>query len=191
MIKIIHRVNESQKLISIPINYGVEIDLRDSDHDIIVTHDPFSKGETLENYLKSFKHNTIILNVKSEGIEEKTLEILKKYNIESYFFLDLSFPALIKLAQRGEKKIAFRYSEYEGLETILNLKGMVEWVWVDCFNKFPLDNKTYRILKKDFKLCLVSPELQGHSIDKINIFKELIKEMPFDAVCTKRFDLWD
>jgi hypothetical protein len=83
-----------------------------------------------------------------------------------------------------------RFSEYEPIENTLALKGMAEWVWVDCFNKLPLDERSYSQLKKYFKICIVSPELQNHSLDKIYDFKNQLKNMPVDAVCTKRPDLW-
>jgi hypothetical protein len=42
------------------------------------------------------------------------------------------------------------------------MKGMVDWVWVDCFSKVPLNREIYNILKDaGFKLCFVSPELQN------------------------------
>ena len=39
-------------------------------------------------------------------------------------------------------------------------------------------------------LCIVSPELHKHSLNKIQEFKEVISEMDIDAVCTKRPDFW-
>ena len=73
--------------------------------------------------------------------------LLKKYNIKNYFFLDSSFPMINLLSSSGEKKIALRFSEYEGVDTIVNMKNKVNWVWVDCFTEFPLNDKIYQILK--------------------------------------------
>lgn len=191
MIKISHRINTIELLKSTPTHYGIELDLRDSGKDIIIAHDAFTDGEKLEDYLKHYKHRFMIANIKSEGIELKALELLKKYNVDDFFFLDLSFPAVIKLNRLGEKRIALRFSEFEGTDTLMNMKGNVDWVWVDCFNQFALDQQNYQILKKYFKLCLVSPELQGHSVASIREFKEKANEMSFDVVCTKRIDLWN
>ena len=88
------------------------------------------------------------------------------------------------------KKIALRFSEYEGVDTIVNMKNKVNWVWVDCFTEFPLNDKIYQILKNKFKLCLVSPELQGYSVSKIKEFTKYLNNYSFDAICTKRIDLW-
>lgn len=188
---IAHRINTIDQLIKIPTNYGVEIDLRDKGEDIILQHDPFKGGVNFANYLKNYKHDLIILNIKSERIEFKIIEYLRKYHVNNYFFLDCSFPMIYQLIKIGETKIALRYSEYEGIDTILNLKEKVEWIWVDCFTQFPVNQKIYNELIKYFKLCLVSPELQGHPLSMINDFSKKMIKMPFNAICTKRIDLWE
>lgn len=190
MLFIRHRINTVKDLKSVPADMGVEVDIRYEKDRLILHHDPYVGGEDFENYLKEYNHSFIILNTKSEGLEEKILELLKKYKIKNYFFLDLSFPALIKLAKTGEKNIAVRYSEYEPLEQAMALKNMVSWVWVDCFSKLPLTNNSYNNLKKHFKLCLVSPELQKRSTDRIKEFKLQISNYNIEAVCTKVPELW-
>ena len=60
---------------------------------------------------------------------------------------------------------------------------------------FPLDAISAKRLKSGgFKLCLVSPELQGRSADsEIPIMVSLLRELNIeaDAVCTKRPDIWE
>lgn len=187
---IAHRINSIKELKQTPTEYGVELDLRDFGNKLILQHDPFKEGEEFEEYLKYYKHGTMILNIKSERIENRVLELLKKYNINKYFFLDSSFPMIYQLMKQGEINIALRYSEFEGIDTILNMKDSIKWVWVDCFNKYPLDIETYKILKENFKLCLVSPELQGHDNSIVEKFIKINIEMPFDAVCTKNSHIW-
>ena len=184
---IAHRVNKSTELSDVPERYGVEIDLRDYGNRIVLEHDPFTDGEDFEEYLKQYRHGTMILNIKSERIEHRVLELIKKYGISDYFFLDSSFPMIHLLVNQGEHKIAVRFSEYEGLDTILAMKGKVQWVWVDCFKKLPITTENYRLLKDaGYKLCLVSPELQGRP-DDILVYKEYLKQncIDFDAICTK------
>ena len=66
MMKIfIHRVNQSSDLLQIPANFGVEIDIRTSGKDLILSHDPFSYGELFTDWLKSWKGQSLILNVLS------------------------------------------------------------------------------------------------------------------------------
>jgi hypothetical protein len=190
MLKIAHRINTIQQLKETPIEFGVELDLRPDGDKIIIHHDPFTEGEDFEDWLKFYKHSFIILNTKAEGMEERILALLEKYKIDNYFFLDLSLPFLIKYMKKGLSKIAVRFSEYEPLEFVMKFAGKVEWLWVDCFTDLPLNHENYKTLKKHFKLCLVSPELQGYDISRIEDFKTKLKDMPVDSVCTKRPELW-
>jgi hypothetical protein len=194
----VHRINKIKDLVKIPINYGIEIDLRDYKNTLILNHDPFfniDEVDTFENYIKFYNHNFLILNVKSECIEFKILEILKKNDVNNYFFLDCSFPMIYKLINNNEYNIALRLSEFESIDNILKLKNKIKWVWIDCFTKLPLNKLNYEILKQNnFKLCIVSPELQNQQ-NKINEYKKyIINENLFpDMICTKDYniDLWN
>ena len=184
---IAHRVNTIKELKKIPKKYGVELDLRDFGERLILQHDPFIDGEDFEEYLKHYNHGTMILNIKSERIEYKVLELIRKYNIQKYFFLDSSFPMVNLLSNQGERKIALRFSEFESLDTILKLKNKIDWVWIDCFSKLPINRYNYKLLKDlNLKLCLVSPELQRQE-EKIKEYKDYLrKEGVFlDAICCK------
>ena len=192
---IAHRINTVEELKKTPKEYGVELDLRDFGDRLILQHDPFTDGEDFEEYLKYYNHGTMILNIKSERIEHIALELIQKYNIQKYFFLDSSFPMIYSLSKDGEKDIALRFSEFEGLDTILNMKDKVDWIWVDCFTRLALTNLEANLLKQaKFKLCLVSPELQGYNpeceIPKMwNVLVE--RNIFIDAICTKRPDIWE
>ena len=172
---IAHRVNSINELLNTPIKHGVEVDLRDFGDKIILQHDPFKNGENFEEYLKYYNHGTIILNIKSEGIEFKVLELLKKYNINNYFFLDSSFPVIHSLCLKNEKNIALRFSEFEGIDTICSMSKKVDWIWVDCFTKLPITAQNYKLLKDHkYKLCLVSPELQDQDL-KLESYKNYLQ----------------
>lgn len=187
---ICHRINTIKELIKTPVEYGVEIDLRDHiDGKLYLQHDPFLIGDDFEEYLQQYHHGTMILNIKSERIELKALELLKKYKITDYFFLDSSFPMIKLLSDMGEKRVALRFSEFEGMDTIRNMAGKVEWIWVDCFSKFPLSNEQYQEMKAlGYKLCFVSPELQGQAERLEDYKKETCnKNIIFDAICSKEY----
>ena len=79
---IAHRINTINELKAIPKNVGVEIDIRDNEQGLYLSHDPFSNGDSLEDFLKFYQHGTLILNIKSERIEYSIIELLKKYKIE-------------------------------------------------------------------------------------------------------------
>lgn len=184
---IAHRINTIAELKEVPTQYGVEVDLRDRKDRIILSHDPFQKGEDLEEYLKNYRHGTLILNIKSERIEPKVLELLNKYKVRNYFFLDSSFPMVFQLASKGEKNIALRFSEVEGLDTIKNMQDKAAWIWIDCFTRLPLDKQNYQALKNTgLKLCLVSPDLQGQAA-KIPEYKDFLtsNNIELDAICCK------
>ena len=82
---IVHRVNSIKMLKKIPINFGVEIDLRAYQSKIILNHEPFKSGDLLENYLSAYNNGTLILNIKESGIEDEVIRLVKLYNIKSYF----------------------------------------------------------------------------------------------------------
>ena len=179
-----HRVNTREELLKTPIEYGVELDLRDNlNGRIYIQHNPFEPGEDFEDYLKDYHHGIMILNVKSERIEHKILEIIQGYDVKSYFFLDSTFPMIKLLSDNGEKNIAVRYSEYEGIDTLKNMAGKINWVWVDTFTKLPLNNVAYQEIKNmGYKLCLVSPELQAQP-EKIKPYAEQIKAEKIELAC--------
>lgn len=192
---IAHRRNTIEALQATPERYGIEVDIRSIADRLVIHHDPFVDGESFETWLTHYRHGTLILNVKEEGLEAKLIELMHAFSISDYFFLDQSFPFLVKWARLDEKRCAVRVSEFESVETALSLAGMVEWVWVDCFTKFPLSTADgARLREAGFRLCLVSPELQGrtdeHEITKMQ--GELAdRAIAIDAVCTKRPDLWE
>ena len=189
---IAHRINTVEELKKLPTEYGVELDLRDSlDGRIYIQHNPFEPGENFDEYLKEYHHGTMILNIKSERIELKILEMLPSYDVKSYFFLDSSFPMIWMLSNQGEKNIALRISEVEGMDTARNMAGKVNWIWVDCFTRIPIDKAQADELRRlGYKLCLVSPELEGRDAD-IEKYKKLIEDqgMTFDAICTKSYNI--
>ena len=191
---ILHRKNSIKSLKETSYIYGVEVDIRSLGKDLILNHDPFQSGEKFSEWIKNYKHGTLILNVKEEGLEEKILKYLNSYKVQSYFFLDQSFPFLIKTSFYGESNCSVRISEYESIETALKLKDRVNWVWVDTFTKLSLTVDEYKELKlANFKLCLVSPEINSQNLLSIKSIKDIIEEKKFrfDAVCTKFPEVWD
>lgn len=193
---ICHRVNKIKELEKIDEQFGVEIDIRD-DHTtnkLILAHDPFVTGDSFEEYLQSYSNNTLILNIKSERVELQCLELLKKYKIKKYFFLDSSFPMIYLLNTKYQNNsIASRFSEFELIELTENIKNFIEWIWVDCFTTLPLDENIMEKIKLlNKKVCIVSPELQGQK-EKIKLYREqLLKNniIP-DAICCKEYMIYE
>ena len=191
---ICHRINTINELKNIDKIFGTEIDLRD-DHKsgkIILAHDPFINGEFFEDYLKEYRHNILILNIKSERIEIECLRLLEKYNIHDYFFLDSSFPMIYLLNKEYKNNNnAYRFSEYENIKNFIDNESMYSTIWVDCFTKFPLNKENYELIKnKNKKICIVSSELQKQP-EKINEYRiSIIKNniIP-DMICCKSYNI--
>lgn len=192
---IAHRKNTIAELQATPSKYGIEVDIRSHGPQLIIHHDPLVPGEDFEAWLAAYKHGTLILNVKEEGLETRLIELMDRHGINDFFFLDQSFPFLVKWARKGERRCAVRVSEFEDIETALTLGGKIDWVWVDCFTHFALQgDQAMRLQAAGFKLCLVSPELQGRvAEDEIPALRALLAQRGIspEAVCTKRPDLWE
>jgi len=184
---IVHRVNNLSKLRKIPKNYGVEIDIRDYKNELILNHDPFKSGESFELFLKNYNHGTLIINIKSEFIEFKILKLLEKYKVKKYFFLDSSYPVIIKLNNLNYKNLAIRVSDYESVENIYKFKKNIKWIWLEIYKKVNIKKKDLRFIKKNkIKVCLVSPEL--HHKKNYNSLIKLLKKknINIDHICTKK-----
>ena len=98
---IAHRKNTIAELDALTAGYGVEMDIRTHDGRLTVHHEPFEhadKCEIFEEWLVAFKRKprgTLILNVKEAGLEDKILDLMEKYQITDFFFLDQPAPYLI------------------------------------------------------------------------------------------------
>ena len=192
MIFIKHRVNSISDLKKTNTEFGVEIDLRSENNKIYLNHDPFKKGVSFEKWIKKFKHKIIVLNVKEEGLEGRIIKTLKKNKINKFFFHDQTFSTLVK--NMFKTKVSIRYSEYENLNKKDYLFKKIKWLWLDNFTKIELGHKFYKYLKrKKVKICMVSPELVKKN--RASEIKKLVKSLKknkfhFDAICTKKPDLW-
>lgn len=194
MILVRHRRNTLAELCATAPELGIELDLRSRGDELIVHHDAFADGERFEDWLAGYRHRLLILNVKEEGLEDRLTALMRAHDIDDYFFLDQSFPFLIRSARNGERRCAVRVSEFESIDTALSLAGRIDWVWVDCFSRFPLDGEqAARLRRAGLRLCLVSPELQGReAASEIPALRALLARegIVADAVCTKEPDLW-
>jgi hypothetical protein len=191
---IAHRINTIEDIHTLPDHTPIEFDIRDSGPNLLVKHDPFVDGLEFEKLLPFLKGRFCIINVKSEGIESKILDLMSQHSIHTFFLLDCSIPMIYKLTSLGEKRIAIRFSEFETLESVLCWKDRVDWVWVDCFHSYILTKEIEETLHNaGFKLCIVSPELQGRP-QEIEMYHTYLKEkkIHIDAICTKyhTFSKW-
>ncbi len=193
-----HRCNSVEDLGQCEQTWGVEIDLRSdvSDpKDLILSHDVFYKGESFRKWLNQFKltqmQGPIILNTKEDGLEALTMELVKDCGIKNeIIFLDTTIPTLRKWTREKKQKNFFiRHSSIEPLIFTEAQIGFCDWAWLDCFDLIPPNAEDVKQLAKNFKTCLVSPELQGGNREDILKFLELT-QCGLHAVCTKHPGVW-
>ena len=186
MVKIIaHRINKINQLKDVSKHFGIEADVRDFKNKIILSHDPHKSGEELKHFIKQTK-KTIFLNIKSSGLIDKILPLLKKKKV---YFLDLSFSEIYYLITKNlSKNIILRYSILERFDLKNKYYKKIEWIWYDYFDYKKITKKDYLYFKKfKKKICIVSPELLGQSeSDVLNYINFLNKnKIKIEAVCTK------
>ena len=190
---IIHRINEISKLKEIPSSYGVEIDIRACGSKLILNHEPFESGDSLEDYLTEYDKGTIVLNIKEAGIEKEVIRITQLAGIKSFFLLDVEYPyILVNSNKSAPLDVAVRFSEQESIENAILQVGKLNWVWIDCVTSNPVKASDIKTLSK-FKKCLVCPSRWGRPKD-IPDYREFFKRnMKLNAVMTemKYADSWN
>ena len=85
---IVHRINNIKQLKKIPINFGIEIDIRSHKSKLILNHEPYKSGDSLDSFLKNYnrfkqlkiqEENKINFKVKAHIMKFKqSLEIFCK-----------------------------------------------------------------------------------------------------------------
>lgn len=191
-----HRINSIEQLNLVSTKFGVEIDVRSNGDSLVLSHDPFIRGSDLfEDWLACYRHKGIIVNIKEEGLEEEILRKLAVYAVEDFFFLDQSFPFLMRTLRQGELRSAVRVSDFESADTARNLNPRPEWVWLDSFtSNWHHLSEVKNLVSQGYKTCLVSPELQGRKLDdEYGQIDDVLHtlDLKLDAVCTKMPDVWE
>jgi len=174
---VIHRVNKIQNLIEIPKKYGCEIDIRAQGSKLILHHDTYVNGDFLEDYLDTYQHGLLVLNIKEAGIESDVLKAVRSRGIEKHFLLDVEFPYIYRASRAGERAIAIRYSEDEPIELVNNYAALVDWVWIDTNTMLPLNPEIVHQLK-GMNTCLVCPERWGRPDDIVG-YRQKMKTLNF------------
>ena len=191
-----HRCNTTKLLNETPTSYGIEMDLRTHKEEIIVTHDPFSSGPLFSDWLSDYKHSGLILNVKEEGLEDRILEIISKFGVSNYFFLDQSYPFMVKWLMKGfNQHIAARVSEYESINSFKSLVATPSYIWCDSFTGSwaHLPDVIELAQEKKIQVVIVSPELHSRSSqNEVKELQQMLMGYKFEgvSVCTKTPETW-
>lgn len=165
--------------------FGIEIDVRDINNELVVSHDPPNdKSPKLKDFFEVQKNQLFAINIKSVEIEKQLKEIISYYKIKNYFTFDWPIPSLFK-AINSNLITAFRLSEYENY-----IYKNCDWVWIDSFHSIWYSTEQIKSLKKHgFKIALVSPELHKRYSD-LERFREIVSLCRIDAICTDHPEKW-
>lgn len=169
--------------------YGTETDIRDYNQKLVVSHDvPNETSIIIDNLFKLYKnnkHQTLALNIKSDGLAPFLLNKLTEYQIENYFVFDMSIPDTISYLKYG-LKVMIRQSEYE---KDLPFYNQSIGIWLDSFISEWYDEELIKAhINEGKKVCIVSSEL--HNRNHLSLWK-MLKEtgLCFDSniiLCTDK-----
>tara|TARA_B100000035_G_scaffold39302_1_gene29623 strand:- start:17084 stop:17677 length:594 start_codon:yes stop_codon:yes gene_type:complete len=167
---IVHEVNTIEKLQKIPKNYGIEIDIRLLNNELVLGHDIKKNNVPLNVFLKQYDHSLIVANIKESGIEDLTFSIFEELNVNRFFLLDVEFPYIYKNFKTRGDNLSLRFSELEPRFINSTLIDKVHWLWIDSFTELPIDKESVKYFK-NFESCLVSPSRWG----RVNNIEQSLK----------------
>jgi len=171
---IIHRVNSLEKLSKLSKDYGAEIDVLYDSKRLLLKHSPYDRPEnvtTLEDFLKVYDKQKLIINVKTSGIEENIIELTKKYT-DNFLLLDVEFPFIVKNYKKYGQYLMLRISKFEKINNLDHFNKYIEWVWLDTYEKFKF-NDGYKDKLNAFKICLVSIERWLEEYETVSFIEEI------------------
>jgi hypothetical protein len=148
---------------SFKLGFGTETDIRDYMGELVISHDIANEHSLpIDDFLEIYSqyregsNPPLALNVKSDGLQGKVKQHLKKFDIDNFFFFDMSIPDMLGYIKNDLNTFA-RISEYEGESPILNL---VQGIWLDGFSESIVDESLIkRFIDEGKQVCMVSPEL--------------------------------
>lgn len=144
--------------------FGVELDVRDCDGTLVISHDPPRKGgltfaEVIALYRNAGMPGRIAINIKADGLARPIAQMVSDAGItEKVFVFDMSVPDMLAYHQTAVPAFT-RYSEYEPQPSCL---PQCRGVWVDAFEKpWADENAIQAFLSAGKDVAMVSPELHG------------------------------
>lgn len=149
--------------------FGFETDYRDYRGELVISHN-IPQGnepqvaEVFGLYKKYHSEAPLAINIKADGLQDKLLALLKRYEITNYFVFDMSVPDTLGYLDTG-MNVASRRSEYENeLPFYIDSRA----VWLDCFQEDWISADEIKgHLDQGKKVCIVSPELHKRPYPEI------------------------
>lgn len=167
--------------------FGIETDFRDSNGNIVISHDPPLCGAMNAKILLELwrEHASsdawLAINIKSDGLQRTLLDLLSETPIDRYYVFDMSIPDTRSWLQHRIPYFV-RQSDIEPQPVLLeNAKG----VWLDAFET---NWWTTSLIEEhlDFgrHVCVVSPELHGRAYPDSWQLLHPIRHHPNLMLCT-------
>lgn len=183
-----HTKNEQNTLLSfeksLKAGFGIETDLRDTGGGgVKLCHDAFiTDAPSLDEFFvlcKTYPQNyPLALNVKADGLQNAVKKLIEKYQIQNYFFFDMSVPDALYYLKMG-LKVFTRQSEYEKEPSFYSEAC---GVWLDEFLGHWIDEKTIlKHLENKKQVAIVSPDLHK---------REFLKEWEHYRDLIAKHKLW-
>ncbi len=185
--------------IAIDKGFGIELDIRDYNGNIIVSHDPFIGDKPLffKDFIKHFhlelENVCLALNIKSDGLASKLIQLIDFRNYANIFCFDMSIPQYKEYETKGIN-VGHRLSEIEDL-SLFDKSPKV--VWIDSFDQvWYSEHDIIKLLNDNSKLCFVSEELHGRNPEyQWELLKKVYKKVSSKSdlkdklfLCTDYFD---
>lgn len=145
--------------------YGTETDLRDCSGELVIAHDPPRGAELsfrhfLDIYAETGRGLPLALNVKADGLQAQVAPVLAEFEVENYFFFDMSTPD----AMAYIKQTLPVFTRHSDIEPTPVLYEQAVGVWVDgFFGDWMSDGVLPAHLSAGKQVCIVSPELHGRA----------------------------
>jgi glycerophosphoryl diester phosphodiesterase len=158
---------------ALDMGFGVELDVRDKNGELMVSHDPTKSFDILAfgEILDLFKgyDSMLAINVKSDGILPNLESALTGFDHRNYFIFDMSVPEAINYLKSGLPTY-MRLSEYEPYG---ELHERSSGIWLDAFHS-DWWIRASEIFRSRKKICVVSPELHGrHELDAWHFLRSI------------------
>lgn len=167
----------------VPLGYGIELDVRDRNGELVVSHDlTEDDSPLLEDVLCALSgfDSYIAVNIKEDGLCISTSLMCDKFNIRHYLF-DMSVPETV-ICEKNLLPYFTRLSEYES-PSVLDDKA--SGVWLDAFKFQWFDASLIgSLLNSEREVAVVSSELHGRDHRDLWLLLKQFSDHPNLSICT-------
>jgi glycerophosphoryl diester phosphodiesterase len=152
---------------SFDLNYGTETDVRDSEGQLVISHDiPQGNEMAFDSFLSIMNKKELLLaiNIKADGLAQLLKKMMQKYCRSKWFVFDMSIPDMRSHLEVGNPVFA-RMSEVETEPAWLD---RIEGIWLDSFERDWIKRELIEnFIRKGKRVCVLSPEIHGRAHEPV------------------------